>query len=509
MPRKLLWPLLGLIALAACSAGPRDFVQVPSRAVESPSNSRLTTAVRKLGDPRDGRSGVKLISNGEEALAARLVLASQADVTIDAQYYLLHNDLTGQLFALSLLNAADRGVRVRLLLDDMDTSGYDAMTAALDSHENIEIRLFNPFWRDQSLLVAGLTDFKRINRRMHNKSITVDNTISIVGGRNVGDEYFLAKEEFNYADLDIFVAGPVVNEVSDNFDEYWNSEFAVPARAVIGEPETLGLADARVRLNALVDEALKTPYAAAVKKTAQETFTLKTLRLDWVPAKLYSDPPSKAAGVDNDQPILASKLVPYFQKAESSVDVISAYFVPRKRGVKWLSELEDRGVKVRVVTNSLASNDVAPVYAHYARERRALLDGGVELFELRPDSDRVNQRGVNWGQSRAGLHTKAFTIDERYLFVGSFNWDPRSVNINTEMGVLVDSPDLTRRAVAALDEALKQNTYSVQYDEEKRVTWRSYREDGAILLNRHEPTGSFFDHIKVGFLAILPIGSQL
>lgn len=509
MSRKFLWVLLGLIALAACSTGPRDFVQTPSRVVETPSNSRLTSAVRKLGDPRDGRSGVKLISNGEEALAARMVLVAQADVSIDAQYYLLHNDLTGQLFAQSLLDAADRGVRVRLLLDDMDTSGYDAMTAALDSHENIEIRLFNPFWRDQSLLIAGLTDFKRINRRMHNKSITADNTISIVGGRNVGDEYFLAKEEFNYADLDILVAGPVVNEVSDNFDEYWNSEFAVPARAVIDEPETLGLDDARVLLNALVDESLKTPYAAAVKKAAQENFTLRTLRLNWVPAKLYSDPPSKAAGADNGQPILASQMVPYFRKAESSVNIVSAYFVPRKKGVEWLSELEDRGVEVRVVTNSLASNDVAPVYAHYAKERRALLDGGVELFELRPDSDRVHQRGVNWGQSRAGLHTKAFTIDDRYLFVGSFNWDPRSVNINTEMGVLVDSPDLTKRAVVVLDEALKENTYSVQYDEDDRLTWRSRREDGAILLYKNEPTGSFFDHIKAGILAILPIGSQL
>lgn len=509
MARAVLTVGLMIAVLVACSPGPREYEITSSFAPETPRNTRLAGDVRKLGDPRDGRSGVKLISNGEQALAARLILADEADVSLDAQYYLLHDDSAGHLFAWSLLKAADRGVRVRLLLDDMDTSGYDAMTAALDTHENIEIRLFNPFWRDQSLLAAGFTDFKRINRRMHNKSITGDNIVSIVGGRNIGAEYFLAKKEMNYADLDILVAGPVVNQVSDNFDEYWNSEFAVPASVVIGDPVDFGLENARERLRELVSEASKTPYADAVRNAAQENFTLKTLKLNWVPAKLYSDPPSKAAGDANDQPILASKLVPYFEAAKETVNVISAYFVPRSNGVKWLNELEDRGVEVRIVTNSLASNDVDPVYAHYARDRRALLEGGVELFELRPDADRVQQRGVNWGQSRSGLHTKAFTIDDRYLFVGSFNWDPRSVNINTEMGILVDSPELTATAVAVLDEALQDHTYSVQLEEDNRITWRTSRQDGAILLYRGEPTGTFWDHIKAGFLAILPIGSQL
>ncbi|WP_233145687.1 phospholipase D-like domain-containing protein, partial [Phaeobacter sp. 22II1-1F12B] len=208
MARAILFLVLLSASFTACSSGPREYSKTPSYAAEPKSNTRLAEVRRKLGDPRDGRSGVKLISNGEEAFAARMLLAATADISLDAQYYLLHNDPTGQLFAWSLLEAADRGVRVRLLLDDMDTSGYDAMTAALDTHENIEIRLFNPFWRDQSLLFAGITDFKRINRRMHNKSMTADNTISIVGGRNIGAEYFLAKEEMNYADLDILVAGP-------------------------------------------------------------------------------------------------------------------------------------------------------------------------------------------------------------------------------------------------------------------------------------------------------------
>ena len=500
---------LALSLLAGCSGGDRSFEQTPSYAPDQPTNTKLARAVRSLGDPGDGRSGVRLIGNGEEAFASRLALAAAAEKTIDAQYYLLHNDLTGQIFAWSLLEAADRGVRVRLLLDDMDTEGYDAATAALDAHENIEIRLFNPFWRDQSLLTAGLTDFKRINRRMHNKSMTADNAITIVGGRNIGDEYFLAKREMNYSDLDVLAAGPVVDEVSKNFDDYWNSKFAVPASAVVGEPEGFTLTEARERLKAIMGDARETEYATVVRKAAEENFTQSTLSLNWVPARMYSDPPSKAAGEDNDEEILASQLARYFAGATSKVEIISAYFVPRKRGTAWLQELEARGVEVSVVTNSLASNDVKPVYAHYAKDRRALLEGGIELYELRPDADREQRRGVNWGQSQSGLHTKAFTIDGRYLFVGSFNWDPRSVNINTEMGILIDSAEFTASASKALREVLEAETFAVRLEEDDRISWTQTDPDGTRRIYYYEPTGSPWDHFVAKFYRILPIGSQL
>ncbi|WP_226689741.1 phospholipase D family protein [Ruegeria arenilitoris] len=497
------------LALVACAPKTRTYEKTVSASLPAISGTALGLAANRLGNPKDGRSGVKLISDGEEALVSRLLLAAAAERTIDAQYYLLHNDPTGHLFAASLLQAADRGVRVRLLLDDMDTSSYDAMTAALDNHENIEIRLFNPFWRDQSLLFAGLTDFKRINRRMHNKSMTADNVFTIVGGRNIGAEYFLARKEMNYADLDVLAAGPVVREVSQSFDAYWNSEFAVPARVVVGEPQEFDLADARVRLNELVEEARQTQYGAALRKSAQENFADGALSLDWLPAKLYADPPSKAAGLENSGPVLASQLLPYFENANSEVNIVSAYFVPRNNGVKWLTELESRGVNVKVVTNSLASNDVAPVYAHYAKKRRALLRGGVELYELRPDAYQVQRRGINWAQSRSGLHSKAFAVDDRYLFVGSFNWDPRSVNINTEMGILIDSPALTARTMGALDDALPAYTYNVTLEHAGQLKWTTRGDDGNVLEYESEPTGSAWDHIVSGFLSILPIGSQL
>lgn len=495
--------------LTGCAAGNRTFEQLPSYAPEQPTQTKLARAVRALGDPGDGRSGVKLIGNGEEAFAARLALAAAAEKTIDAQYYLLHNDLTGQVFAWSLLEAADRGVRVRLLLDDMDTKGYDAATAALDSHENIEIRLFNPFWRDQSLIAAGLTDFRRINRRMHNKSMTADNVMSIVGGRNIGDEYFLAKREMNYADLDVLVAGPVVGEVSSNFDTFWNSRFAVPARAVVGEPDGFNLDEARARLAEIIGDARKTEYADVVREAGRQNFTPSTLELRWVPAKMYSDPPSKAAGKDSGEEILASQLTRYFVNAQSKVEIISAYFVPRRRGTDWLRELEARGVAVTVVTNSLASNDVKPVYAHYAKSRRSLLDGGVELYELKPDADREQQRGINWGESQSGLHAKAFTIDDRYLFVGSFNWDPRSVNINTEMGILIDSTAFTRETSAALRQVLKDETYAVELAGDGRMSWTDTIQGTRQVIYYYEPTGSFWEKFVAGIYALLPIGSQL
>jgi cardiolipin synthase C len=500
---------LALLVISACAPADRSFEQTPSFALQAPTASGLTRSVRALGDPRDGRSGVRIIGNGEDALAARLALAATAELTIDAQYYLLHNDRTGQVFAWSLLDAADRGVRVRPLLDDMDTKGYDATTAALDSHENIEIRLFNPFWRDQGKIAAGLTDFKRINRRMHNKSMTADNAMSIVGGRNVGDEYFLAKREMNYSDLDLLVAGPVVNDISSNFDAYWNSAFAVPARAVIGTGGDLSLEGARDRLNQIIGDARKTEYGDVVEAARKQKFTPATLDLTWVPARLYSDPPSKAAGRDDTGEILASQLVPYFENAQTEVEVISAYFVPRKRGTDWLRDLERRGVEVSVVTNSLASNDVKPVYAHYARDRRRLLEGGVALYEVKPDADREKHRGVNWGESRSGLHAKAFTVDDRYLFVGSFNWDPRSVNINTEMGILIDSPAFTESASTALREVLQDETYAVTLDAEDRVKWTETTPDGTKRIYYREPTGSAWDAFMSGVYSLLPIGSQL
>jgi len=503
--------LIGVIgvALSACGPSVRQYEKTVTEALPEPTQSFLSRRSNSLGNPQDGRSGVRMLADGEEALAARLLLAARAERTIDAQYYLLHDDPTGHLFASSLVQAADRGVRVRLLLDDMDTAGYDAMTAALDLHPNIEIRLFNPFWREKGKVLNALTDFGRINRRMHNKSMTFDNTFTIVGGRNIGAEYFLAKATTNYRDLDLLATGPVVRDVSASFDEYWNSRFAVPARVVVGEPEDLTLREAKARLQELVNEARQTEFAEALIKSASTDFARENFKLEWVTAKAYADPISKTAREHDEEDILARQLLPYFENAEREIHVISAYFVPRNSGVGWLADMEDRGIDVEVVTNSIASNDVAPVYAHYAKKRRALLRSGVELYELRPDSLERNKLGVNWETSRSGLHTKAFSIDDRYLFIGSFNLDPRSVWINTEMGIMIDSPSLVQQTVGQLEAALPRNTYQLQLTENDQIVWLTERDDKKTSLYRREPNATLFKHIWTGFLGVLPIGSQL
>ena len=466
--------------------------------------------MKALGNPDDGRSGIYLVSEGPEALALRLVLSDMAERTIDAQYYLLHDDSSGHLFAWKLLEAADRGVRVRLLLDDMDVADYDAMTAALDTHPNVEIRLFNPFRRGLGKNIASLFEFERVNRRMHNKSMTFDNVVTLVGGRNIGDEYFAAREDSNYNDLDVLGAGPIARDVSATFDEYWNSPYAVPVRAIVGDGRaTLTLDEARARLAGLAREASATPYGDALIHGIREGVTRGRLDLDWVPARLVADPVEKAAGEASSEEIVSAVMLPYIMGAKRDLFVSSAYFVPRNRGVALLSALSARGVEVSILTNSLDSTDVVPVYGHYALSREDMLEAGIHLWELRPDAERPDRAAIGLGLSQSSLHTKAFAIDRKYLFVGSFNWDPRSVWINNEMGVLIESETVASRAVSRFETDLRRNAYELRLDEDGGIDWIARRGDGALLIHRGEPAESGWRVFMSRFYGVLPIGGQL
>ncbi|TMV09024.1 phospholipase D family protein [Ruegeria sediminis] len=511
-PGKLAFALIwaAASALSACSFGPTTYTKTVTRAAADTGGTFLAQRASTLGDPMDGRSGVYLVSDGPEALALRLVLSERAERTIDAQYYLLHDDASGHLFTWQLLQAADRGVRVRLLLDDMDVSGYDRMTAALDRHPNIDIRLFNPFRRGFGRNLAAVFEFERVNRRMHNKSMTFDNEVTLVGGRNIGDEYFAAREDSNYNDLDVLGVGPIAKEVSASFDAYWNSPYAVPASVVVGDKkQDLTLAEARQGLSELAAEARRSPYGEALKHGIRESITHRHLGLTWVPARLLADPPEKAAGDADEQSFVAAQMLPYLTRAEQELYVSSAYFVPRKRGVEFLSQMSARGVEVSILTNSLDSTDVVPVYGHYALSREDLLSAGVELWELRPDSSREDRERLGLGLSQSSLHTKAFAIDRKYLFVGSFNWDPRSVRINNEMGVLIESEALANEAVRRFQENLDRNAYRLRLDEDGDIEWLARREDGVLLLYRREPIDSSWRAFMSGVYAILPIGGQL
>jgi putative cardiolipin synthase len=507
---------IALVALiAGCAGGFRGRpvvapeLKTVSTALAPNPDTRLAHSMMPLAKAHPGHSGFYLLRNGIEALAARLLLAERAERSIDVQYYLLHADLTGYVFVEQLLKAADRGVRVRVLLDDMTTKGHDPGLAALDAHPNIEVRIFNPFARDVGRWWSFLTDFGRVNHRMHNKSMTFDNQATIVGGRNIGDEYFDAKADTNYNDLEFFAVGPVVQEVSKEFDTYWNSAVVVPIQALVGAPKPQDLERLRALLTGRADEARRTTYKAAFESSLSELFAFRAEDLQWAPWTLVYDPPEKAeAGFTRHGEQVNARLRPTADSAQTELVMVSPYFVPRDRGVDWLRTLRQRGVRVVVVTNSLSSTDVLPVHAGYSRSRQALLKAGVELWEIREDPVRRDRQKRGLGFSASGLHAKAFAVDRRELFVGSFNLDPRSADINTEMGIVVDSPSLAGPAVDRLVTALPGEGYRLRLDSHGDIEWVA--RDGDIeVVYRTEPHAGFWRRLQVGFLRLLPIEAQL
>ncbi|MCE5974211.1 phospholipase D family protein [Sinirhodobacter sp. WL0062] len=504
--------MAGLIAgcVSACSLGPGIYSKSVSLARMDTDTTWLARRAEAMGNPHDGRSGVYLMRDGAEALALRLVLSERAEKTIDAQYYLLHDDVAGHLFLWKLLEAAERGVRVRLLLDDIDMAGYDPVTAALDVHPNIEIRLFNPFWRTAPMAVVAALDFPRVNRRMHNKSMTFDNTVTILGGRNIGAEYFAARGDSNYDDLDILAAGPAAREVSSSFDTYWNSPYAVPSEVVIkGHRDAASVSGNRAHLQDLSREAQASPYGAALRHEIRDALGSNSLRLHWVPARIFADAPDKANGGADSATFLSAALEPYVISAQSELYIVSAYFVPRRRGVEMLAGMEARGVDITVLTNSMDSTDVLAVYGHYALSRRALIEAGVDLWELRANTAREDRKRPGLEKSLSGLHSKAFAVDGRHLFIGSFNWDPRSVHINTEMGLMIDSPELTQEVLRVFRRDLPQRAYKLTADERGKLNWLSRRADGVTLLHLWEPYDSVLRAFMSGVYGFLPIGKQL
>jgi putative cardiolipin synthase len=503
----LLTLITGCSALSGGTPTIPPSLKTPSTALEASPNTRLGQAVTPLVAAHPGRSGFYPLNNGIEALAARLLISHRAERSIDLQYYLLHADLTGYVFVEQLLKAADRGVRVRMLLDDITTKGHDAGLAALDSHPHIEVRIFNPFSSRTARWWDLVTDLGRVNHRMHNKSITFDNQVTIVGGRNVGDEYFDARQDRNYNDLDLLAIGPVVQEVSQAFDAYWNSVAAVPILALVEAPRgPQDLEQLRHYLAAQVEAAKQTPYRAAFDSSLAEALAFQGDSLRWEKWTLVVDPPEKAqAGFEarrSEQ--LTAQLRPTAEVARTEFVLVSPYFVPRDRGVEWLRGLRQRGLRVVIVTNSLSSNDVSAVHAGYSRSRKALLEAGVELWEIRDDPIRRDRQRRGLGHSASSLHTKAFTIDRRYLFVGSFNFDPRSVNINTEMGIVVDSPSLAASAVDQLLQALPAQAYRLRLDADGDIEWVA-QENNTEVIYRTEPHTSFWRRFTVGFLRLLPI----
>jgi putative cardiolipin synthase len=505
--------------LTHCATAPSLEGIEPSYALPPLPGSALDEAVLdELGDAPDVNS-VRLVDHNAMAFAYRAVTADAARRSLDVQYYIWNDDLTGRLLAADLMRAAERGVRVRVLLDDIDARAKHEVFLVADLHPNVEVRIFNPFYSREGTL-GWLTEWtvraNRLNRRMHNKAWIADNRVAIVGGRNVGNEYFGASGHSNFNDLDVLLSGPVVAEVSAAFDAYWNSPSAVPVSRFEGrKPKPEQLAKLIEGAQAYREKTSDNPYLTALRDPQKRAALLadRPAPLRVPNLRLLVDDPAKI-GLETETSEASNVLAGLEGLMSSAGDemlIFSPYFVPRSDGRRALVRQARRGVRVAVLTNSLAATDVAAVHTGYARERRELLAGGVELYEMkrRAGSEEERQRISLVGSSGTSLHTKAMIVDRRWVFVGSMNLDPRSAFLNTEMGVLIESEALAEQVRSEFERATgPELSYRVVLEEHEGLVWYD-RVNGKDRRLEREPDASVGRRLGVTLLRLVPLDSQL
>ena len=499
-----------LVALSGCASIDFDYPKSESSAVTATDNTQLGRVFTDAVAAHPDEAGFLPLVDGVEALAIRLLLAERAERSIDVQYFLIHDDVVGRLFIESLLLAADRGVRVRLLIDDIHTGGFDAGLAVLDSHPNFEVRLFNPF-AHRSVKALNAPSLNRVVRRMHNKSFTTDNQMTVIGGRNMGDEYFGARSDVNFGDLDVLGIGPVVQEVSSMFDMYWNHRAALPMPALARGPDNAeeALDAMRKRLAESSAEIAESRYADVLQSTIFDTLQRDASAFVWAPYELVYDSPDKSQPDSSETAAsITTALRESIVDAEKELLIISPYFVLRDREINGFRELRDRGIEVAVLTNSLASNNHAVSHSGYAPVRKPMLKMGVRLYEVRADASISSNERVGTDSAKSTLHAKAFIVDRRRLFIGSFNWNQRSGNIDTEMGVIIDSPELAGEFADLFHSLERDKSYELFLNDDGNLRWRGEENGQEVILSK-EPQTSWWQRFSAGFLRTLPIKSQL
>lgn len=522
------WPaviaLLGALALlAGCATLRTNYVRNPSSALPPQFDTSTGRYVQAELDQHPGKSGFRLLRSSTDALMSRVWLIDHARHSLDLQYFIFENDATGRLVAQHLLAAADRGVRVRLLLDDIALKDEERLLDALAAHPQIEVRLFNPFRTRNpsppSKLVQFALEGRRLNRRMHNKSFIVDGLVAVVGGRNIGDPYFDAGSDNNFRDLDLITIGPVVGETARAFDEYWNSDVAYPLAAYrSARNSSAELSELRPVLRGEVRAFAQSDYAQAVLEELPNGATgARPGRWLWGDGTLLADQPQKIE-TDGDDPALriGPKLGQIIRGAQSELLLISPYFVPSEHGTRFLTGLAHRGIAVEVLTNSLASTDEPAAEAGYSHHRRELLKGGVQLYELRPAPGKKQRPTAAGTSSGVSLHAKAIVVDRRFVFVGSMNLDPRSKLLNTEMGVLVECPELAQEVAHFFAQAAAPDSaFRVQLGEPpgaegsaQRLIW-SWNAHGVAMTEDHDPGVRGSRWLEFEGLRLLPIEGLL
>jgi len=466
--RNALIPLLtAVVLLGGCAGLPRHVHKTPSTAFQHPETTTLGQIVAS-DEIGKNLSGIRLLSSGEEALASLITLADHAERTLDIQYYIIHEDDSTRTLLHHVRLAADRGVRVRVLVDDLNTAGEDRRFMHLSSHANVEVRVFNPFTAGRfwtwTRFLASATDIRRINHRMHNKLFVADDALAITGGRNIGDQYFTLDPRSNFVDLDVVAAGPIVPQLSASFDQFWNSKYAIPIASVASS------VDAEANSAPPVEAQLSDN-----DRWLEQEVTAKKLELIWAPATVLADRPAKIASETSpdEELTIANDITALMGTAKQDLSIISPYFIPGKQGVALIAKLVENGVKVRILTNSLASTDSPLVDIGYARYRVPLLKLGVDLREMRPKLGQKHSRFHPFRSSNASLHAKALVIDQKIVFIGSLNMDERSAKINSELGLVINSTEIAREVTSLLDDISTDGSYKLQLDQHDHVEWMS------------------------------------
>lgn len=494
--------ILVLLTVTGCSSIDESAIieKQYSDHVDFQKESRLASYFEQELWDTSTNTGFYPLDKGYDALLARVALIESSDASIDMQYYIYRSDETGQLLIWRLIEAAERGVKVRLLLDDMQKRN-DSSLASLNAHPNIEVRLFNPHQYRTARVTAMLSDFDRLNRRMHNKSLTVDNVATIVGGRNVGNEYFSYETDVDFGDFDVILYGSAVEQTSLQFDEYWNSDFSIPMEGIYPNAKIVTIDAYRQSVrDSQLEESFTSGKYDIQKLPLYQDFINDDVTLYWGQSRLIYDSPMKIVTSESQ---MVNGLAQFLNEAERSVVIVSPYFVPTQDGTDELVKAAQSGMDITIVTNSLASNDVFAVHGWYAKYRQQLVEGGIELWETK----NVNDLNSKWSLSgsNTSLHAKVMLFDEKKMYVGSMNMDPRSVALNTEMGVVVENEPYIRQSHQKLMNSLYQNAYQVVVIDED-VQWKDHV-SGEILTS--EPDASIWLRFSSWMAGILPIEDQL
>ena len=500
---------LALITLTGCSLPMNQSNKQPPIQIHAEhwlNGSNVDTQMSQ------GLTAYLALDDAFSSIASRLHLINKAKYNIDLQYYIWENDSIGHLMLAELLKAADRGVKVRLLIDDQNGTKLDATLKQLAAHPNFEIKLFNPYKFRKLRVIDYAFRLKHINHRMHNKLIIADGAIAVTGGRNISREYFDASDNFQFTDMDILFYGTAVQHANDVFHEFWNDNlsYSVPQLLGNGNQEQLAKLRQYYELTALQKDQLKKRIELAEKQINKH---LKDRPINWAKAHFIADSPNKIRGEATHDQLIYSQMLNIMGEPKQHLELVSAYFVPTRKGTDYLVNLSKNDVRIRILTNSFLANDIAVVHAFYQKYRHDLLQNGIKLYEFKPYIER-NKR--TWyevvtgnvipakGKNTSSLHAKFFDIDG-IVFIGSFNFDPRSANLNSEVGLVVESDVLQKYISKSLDQYLPQIAYELKLNKQGEIIWLDQHKDGSIVEYKHDPETTKFQRFAMQVVSYLPI----